>query len=79
MRALAVPAVRSAGHPHADDSRIDLNVFPFRNECFLLEEKNIVGFLYCVQRRVDEVDADLLLEDLNAFYQARTARWNKAK
>lgn len=74
MRALAVPAVRSAGHPHADDSRIDLNVFPF-----LLEEKILWDFLYCVQRGVDEVEADLLLEDLNAFYQARTARWNKAK
>lgn len=40
VRALAVPAVRSAGHPHADDSRID---FPF-----LLEEKNIVGFFCTV-------------------------------
>lgn len=27
VRALAVPAVRSAGHPHADDSRIEC--FPF--------------------------------------------------
>lgn len=46
---------------------------------FFSKKKILWDFLYCVQRGVDEVEADLLLEDLNAFYQARTARWNKAK